>query len=114
MIIVWWMHQAEHVVLKVNVEGLTDDDRSVGIFATRFPARVNPIALSVVELIGIEGCFLNVRGFDGWNDTPVLDIKPYDYYDMVKSPKVPEWFANFWQEHKQKRRYTETVGWLGP
>ena len=43
----------------------------------RSPARPNPIALSVVELLGIEGTTLRVRGLDCLDGTPLLDIKPY-------------------------------------
>jgi len=53
------------------------DDRPHGVFATRSPRRPNPIALSVVELLGHEGCRLRVRGVDMLDGTPILDIKPY-------------------------------------
>lgn len=53
------------------------DDRPHGVFATRSPRRPNPIALSVVELLGREGCRLRVRGVDMLEGTPILDIKPY-------------------------------------
>lgn len=48
-----------------------------GVFATRAPHRPNPLALSCVELIAIEGRELVVRGLDLIDGTPVLDIKPY-------------------------------------
>jgi tRNA (adenine37-N6)-methyltransferase len=53
------------------------DDRPHGVFATRSPRRPNPIALSVVELLGREGARLRVRGLDMLDGTPILDIKPY-------------------------------------
>jgi tRNA (adenine37-N6)-methyltransferase len=53
------------------------DDRPHGVFATRSPRRPNPIALSVVELLGREGLRLRVRGVDMLDGTPILDIKPY-------------------------------------
>ncbi len=113
VVILWWMHRAaDHTVLKVNP--FHQREHSVGIFASRFPARVNPIGMSVVELVAVDGCCINVRGFDAWIGTPILDIKPYDYYDMVKSPKVPNWFRRFWDEHSVMRRYPQIVPWLGP
>lgn len=48
-----------------------------GLFATRAPHRPNPLALSCVELLGVEGRILQVRGLDLLDGTPVLDIKPY-------------------------------------
>ena len=53
------------------------DDRSHGVFATRSPRRPNPIALTVVELLGRQGNKLHVRGVDMLDGTPILDIKPY-------------------------------------
>ena len=55
----------------------SDDGRPHGVFATRSPRRPNPIALSVVELLGREGARLLVRGVDMLDGTPILDIKPY-------------------------------------
>jgi tRNA (adenine37-N6)-methyltransferase len=48
-----------------------------GVFATRSPHRPNPIGMSVVELLGVEGLTLHVRGLDMLDGTPVLDLKPY-------------------------------------
>ena len=48
-----------------------------GVFATRAPHRPNPIALSCVELLRVEGRVLHVRGLDLIDGTPILDIKPY-------------------------------------
>jgi tRNA-Thr(GGU) m(6)t(6)A37 methyltransferase TsaA len=48
-----------------------------GVFATRSPRRPNPIALTVVELLGREGVTLHVHGVDMLDGTPILDIKPY-------------------------------------
>jgi len=53
------------------------DQRPHGVFATRSPRRPNPIALTVVELLGREGSSLRVRGVDMLDGTPILDIKPY-------------------------------------
>ena len=48
-----------------------------GTFALRSPARPNPIALSVVRLLRVEGIRLSVVGLDCLDKTPLLDIKPY-------------------------------------
>ena len=53
------------------------DNVERGIFATRSPARPNPIGLSVVELTGVEGNILHIRGVDMLDGSPVLDIKPF-------------------------------------
>lgn len=48
-----------------------------GIFATRAPCRPNPIGLSVVRLIGVQGRTLVIEDVDILDGTPLLDIKPY-------------------------------------
>ncbi len=52
-------------------------DQPKGIFATRSPARPNPIGLSLVRLEKIEGNKLWVNDLDLVDGTPVLDIKPF-------------------------------------
>jgi len=53
------------------------DTRPHGVFATRSPRRPNPIALTVVRLLGREGNTLKVGGVDMLDGTSILDIKPY-------------------------------------
>jgi tRNA-Thr(GGU) m(6)t(6)A37 methyltransferase TsaA len=48
-----------------------------GTFALRSPVRPNPIAMSVVRLVRVEGTALSVIGLDCLDDTPLIDIKPY-------------------------------------
>ena len=83
----------------------------IGVFATRFPGRPNPIGLSLVELINRRGNVLEVRGLDLYTDTPILDIKPYDYYDIVCRPRVPRWSYEEWA---RKEGIYRKYGWPGP
>jgi tRNA-Thr(GGU) m(6)t(6)A37 methyltransferase TsaA len=48
-----------------------------GLFSTRAPARPNPLGLSVVRLLSVEGNSLHVQDVDMLDETPLLDIKPY-------------------------------------
>lgn len=48
-----------------------------GVFSTRAPHRPNPIGLSCVRLLKIEGRTLFVDDLDLIDGTPILDIKPY-------------------------------------
>jgi len=52
-------------------------DRSMGIFSICSPVRPNPIGMSVLEVLGVEGNVVHVRGLDMRDGTPILDIKPY-------------------------------------
>ncbi len=53
------------------------DGLAVGLFASRSPVRPNPIGLSIVQLLSIEGNRLYTSGLDALDGTPLLDIKPY-------------------------------------
>jgi tRNA (Thr-GGU) A37 N-methylase len=53
------------------------NDRERGSFATRYPARPNPISLSIVWLLAIHDDVLEIEGADMLDGTPLLDIKPY-------------------------------------
>jgi tRNA-Thr(GGU) m(6)t(6)A37 methyltransferase TsaA len=48
-----------------------------GVFATRSPARPNPIGLSCVRLLAVDAAGLEFAGADMLDGTPLLDIKPY-------------------------------------
>lgn len=65
-----------------------------GVFSTRAPRRPNPIGISIVGLIGVEGNILTIEGADMLDKTPLLDIKPYitefDAYCGEKTGWFPE------------------------
>jgi len=74
IILIYHLHLSEGYSLKVKP--FLDDTRR-GLFATRAPRRPNPLGISVVPLIKIEGATLHVSNVDIVDGTPLLDIKPY-------------------------------------
>jgi len=48
-----------------------------GVFTICSPRRPNPIGLSVLDVLGVEGNVVRVRGLDMFDGTPILDIKPH-------------------------------------
>lgn len=74
LILLYWMDRATRGLL---VQQPRHADSPRGTFSLRSPARPNPIALAVVELLGQEDDTLKVRGLDCLDGTPLLDIKPY-------------------------------------
>ncbi|MBP1626830.1 MAG: putative cytosolic protein [Holophagaceae bacterium] len=72
--LIYHLHQAGPGPLVVK-PFLTDEP--TGIFACRYPERPNSIGLSVVRLLGVEGCRLQVEDVDMLDGSPLLDIKPY-------------------------------------
>jgi L-fuculose-phosphate aldolase len=74
IVVLFWLHRASRDVLKVYPRG--DRSRGLsGVFATRSPVRPNPIALSELTVLAVEGNRLQVRGLDVLDGTPIIDIK---------------------------------------
>lgn len=69
------------------------DTQPRGVFSTRAPTRPNPVGLSVVKLLGIDGNVLEIENVDILDGTPLLDIKPY----------IPDFDA----------RDAQRLGWFG-
>ena len=84
--LVYWFDRASPARLLVK-PFLDDVDR--GVFATRAPCRPNPIGMSPVRLVKVDGCILKVADIDVLDGTPLLDIKPYaprfDHFDVRQS-----------------------------
>jgi tRNA-Thr(GGU) m(6)t(6)A37 methyltransferase TsaA len=65
------------------------DKQKRGLFATRSPARPNPIGLSCLRLLRIDKRVLHVGDHDLLDGTPILDVKPYlPYCDSVQDAAV--------------------------
>jgi len=69
------------------------DTQTHGVFATRSPRRPNPIGLSIVRLIRVEGATLHIEEVDLLDGTPVLDIKPYVPQFDDRATERTGWFA---------------------
>jgi tRNA-Thr(GGU) m(6)t(6)A37 methyltransferase TsaA len=73
-----------------------DDMQAVGVFAQRTKYRPNPLGITAVQLLGIEGNVVKVRGLDALDGTPVLDIKPYmPPFDRMEGVTMPPWVGLF-------------------
>ena len=92
IILLYWMDKAPRNLV-VQVPGHYGVPH--GTFALRSPARPNPIALSVVKLLRVEGHKLVVTGLDCLDGTPLLDIKPY----FASTDSVPEAVVG-WHQNK--------------
>jgi tRNA-Thr(GGU) m(6)t(6)A37 methyltransferase TsaA len=51
--------------------------RTVGMFAIRTPRRINPIGLSLIQVLNVTGQTIRFAGVDLLDGTPVIDLKPY-------------------------------------
>ncbi len=99
VIVTWWLHESRGYQRGVFRPRGWDEFPEVGTFATRSPRRPNPIGITVVKLLGIDGPRVRVLGLDAIDGTPVLDVKPYIHYgDRVEDTRVPEWIRRFNEE----------------
>jgi len=89
IILIYHFHLSRGYLLKVKPYM---DEKSRGVFATRAPSRPNPIGISIVRLVKVDGKVLYIKDVDIVDGTPLLDIKPY----------VPEFDT----------RKVEKIGWL--
>ena len=71
--LLYWFDRAARDVLR-SVSPHDGGER--GVFAMRSPHRPNPVALSRVPLIAVEGHILVVGPLDCLDGTALLDIKP--------------------------------------
>lgn len=74
IVVLFWLDRSERDTLKVYPRG--DRSRGLrGVFATRSPMRPNPIAISELKVLAVDGNRLEVLGLDILDGTPVVDIK---------------------------------------
>lgn len=112
--ILFWFDRAEGWHPKVLPPR---SERKRGVFATRSPHRPNPIGMTAVRLLRVEGRVLHVDGLDLVDGTPVIDIKPYlPYADAFVGS------AAGWVDGKDERRAWEVtfapladeqIAWVG-
>lgn len=75
ILVVFHFHLSQGYELHQHPRG--DTTRPIrGVFALRSPRRPNLIGVTEVELLGIQGNLLRVRGLDAVDGTPILDLKP--------------------------------------
>lgn len=96
LVVLYWMNRSRRdLVLQLP----RHYSQVRGTFALRSPARPNPIAMSVVRLLEVDGNRLSVVGLDCLDDTPLIDIKPY----FTSTDAVPEAIVG-WHASGQKTK----------
>jgi tRNA-Thr(GGU) m(6)t(6)A37 methyltransferase TsaA len=86
IILIYHFHLSKGYSLKVKP---FLDETLRGVFATRAPRRPNPMGISVVKLVKVEGTILHIEDIDIVDGTPLLDIKPYvPEFDITGEKKL--------------------------
>ena len=82
----------KRAVLRVHPRGNRENPLT-GVFATRSPMRPNLIALSLCRVVSIQGTDIEIESIDAFDQTPVIDLKPYTPGNDRPQGKVrvPKW-----------------------
>lgn len=100
--IICWLHKTDTEEYRSSVRYLqingkyTEDTPTMGIFATRGPIRPNPIAISIAKILEVdhEKGIVTLQNLDAIDNTPVLDLKPYENFrDRVKDAVLPKYMV---------------------
>jgi tRNA-Thr(GGU) m(6)t(6)A37 methyltransferase TsaA len=95
-IVLWWADQAKDEDLVVELP-YAPGVKS-GVFANRSESRPNPIAITTTIVLNVDedSGTVDLAWIDAFDDTPVLDIKPYmPMSDRVMDAQYPEWLDGF-------------------
>ena len=86
VIVVYWMDRARRDLL---VQSPAHVAGPRGTFSIRSPARPNPVTLATVRITRIDGATLWIDAIDAYDDTPVIDLKPWSEGIDVPPPAEP-------------------------
>ena len=76
IVVLIYFHQSPRFTPDLLVQKPRHHNEQLGVFSICSPVRPNPIGMSVVEVLGIDGSIIRIKGLDMIDGTPVLDIKP--------------------------------------
>lgn len=100
----WWSHRFDKPRYRSTTQCKPPYEQApkTGIFATRSPIRPNLIATTVVKKVGswCDDMGLPVAGFDGFEDTPIIGVYPYEHgVTNIEDVVLPAWL-NHWPRKK--------------
>ena len=109
VIVLWWISGRDtiedrnrlqvHPRVKLADSNAKIDTPLTGVFVTRSPGRPNPIGLTTVKILKIEGNKIYIDRHDAFHDTPILDLKPYiPKSDCILNVKLPEFFSSLMEK----------------
>ncbi|HDI31501.1 MAG TPA: tRNA (N6-threonylcarbamoyladenosine(37)-N6)-methyltransferase TrmO [Thermofilum sp.] len=102
VIVLYWLNKVPEDLRKtLRIKPKFEWAPELGIFATRFPARPNPIGITTVKLLSRRGRTLLIDDIDAEDGTPILDLKPYiPLFDKPKGRVIlPRWVLRHIKEH---------------
>ena len=114
--VLWWAHQADspdHRERLLQGKLFKKGPEQLGTFASRSPARPNPVMVSIIQVkeIDYNQGIIFASFLDADDGTPVLDIKPYFTMERVRSCQVPDWCRHWpqWYEDQMTFDWREEI-----
>jgi len=120
VVVVFWCHLAdteEYRALLACDRPYTKGPDRLGVFATRSPARPNPIGITPLQVIAIDELAgtIHVPYIDAEDGTPILDIKPYHpSLDRIRDTRTPDWCAHWPQWSEDSATFDWASEFTGP
>ncbi|MCL6620499.1 MAG: tRNA (N6-threonylcarbamoyladenosine(37)-N6)-methyltransferase TrmO [Syntrophobacterales bacterium] len=77
LVVLFHFHQSPPFTPERLIQKPPHREERLGVFSTCSPHRPNPLGLSILEVLEVQGNRLRVRGLDMYDGTPILDLKPF-------------------------------------
>jgi tRNA-Thr(GGU) m(6)t(6)A37 methyltransferase TsaA len=76
LVVLFHFHRSPEFIPANLIQKPPHREARLGVFSTCSPRRPNPLGMSVVEVLGLQGNIIRVKGIDMLDGTPILDLKP--------------------------------------
>ncbi|MCY3414591.1 MAG: tRNA (N6-threonylcarbamoyladenosine(37)-N6)-methyltransferase TrmO [Candidatus Heimdallarchaeota archaeon] len=99
IIVIWWISGNDNERARKNLQDVPPFETApmTGVFASRSPARPNPIGITVVQAtrIDMHSGVIKIKRIDAFDKSPILDLKGYfPPSDRVKDPQWPDFYKS--------------------
>lgn len=94
VMVFYWFHKNDTPEKRSFLQGYRrgKKDPLTGVFATRSAVRPNLIAITTCRIISIKDNIIEIDSIDAFNDSPILDLKPYiPRNDSFPQARIPVW-----------------------
>jgi len=111
--VLWWADRCDNEKSRntvTEIKPYKNGPDKIGVFATRSPERPNPIAVSNVDIayVDIESGIVGLYYIDAFNDSSVIDLKPYTpSVDRIETPSTPDWCSHWPKSYEDSANF----GW---